>query len=569
MSNSSGIRDKSAQVDSLRLGMGWSREDLGKAHILLESSFGDSHPGSIHLDRLCREAERGITESGARAASFFATDICDGIAQGHDGMRYSLVSREIITGLVEIHAMSQGMDGVLLVSSCDKSVPAHLMAAARVNLPSIHLPGGSMAAGAGKLMGDVSSAFFEYRDKKISSESFYRVSRDACPGCGACQFMGTASTMQIVSEALGMALPTTALAPATGADISRFAVWAGRSVVSLVSKGIRARDIITEDALENAITIHAAVGGSTNAALHIPAIAKEAGISLTAHAFDSINSKTPFLADIHETGKHPSIFFWYAGGVYRVIDLLRDSLNMGALTVTGKTLRENLEEVKSSGFFEKGEAYLAAYGINWHDVIRLPNDPLAGEGAIAILTGSLAPKGAVVKQSGVLESMKKHTGPAVVFDSEKEAYQAVLDGTIDRGSVIVVRFCGPAACGMPEMYLTTKALVNSEKLRDNCALVTDGRFSGASRGAVIGHVSPEAAKGGPIGRVENGDILEIDIPKRSLNIVGSSKNDKKCDAAKRGVKKHLYSGGGILSVFCHLAEDAMEGGRMSAPKFQV
>lgn len=564
--NSHGIRKKSAQVDSLRLGMGWQKEDLDKIHILLESAFGESHPGSAHLDSLQREVSRGISEEGARPVNFFATDICDGIAQGHGGMNYSLLSRDVMAGLVEVHALSQGMDGMLLISSCDKSIPAHLMAAARVNMPSLHLPGGSMSMGPGLMMGDVSSSFFKCKKKEISQEAFYRVSRDACPGHGACQFMGTASTMQILSEAMGMALPTTALAPAQGADILRFSSWAGHSIVELVKKGIRPSDIITEKSIENAIVVHAAVGGSTNAALHLPAIAKEAGIPLNVHSFDPIHRKIPFLANIHETGKYPSIFFWYAGGVYRVLELLRDFIHMDAITVTGKTLEENLKEVRESGFFQKGDNYLSNYGLTWQDIILPIDKPLYKEGAIAVLKGNLAPNGSVIKQTGVMESMKKHIGKAVVFEHEEDAYLAVLEGSIPNGSVIVVRFCGPAACGMPEMYLTTKALLSEQ---NNCALVTDGRFSGASKGAVVGHVSPEAAKGGAIGFVKDGDLIEIDIPNRKIDIVGTEgkrKNDIASILAKRTPAKNPHSHKkGILSIFCSLAQDASEGGRMLPP----
>ncbi len=550
------------------MGMGWSKEDLGKAHILIESSFGDSHPGSTHLKRLCEETARGTTEVGARPACFYTTDICDGIAQGHEGMRYSLLSRELITGMVEVHARTQGMDAMVLVSSCDKSIPAHLMAAARVNMPSIHLPGGSMAIGAGgKMMGDVASAFFRLKGKKISSQEFYTISRDACPGCGACQFMGTASTMQVLSEGMGMALPNTALAPAEGAEILRNSVLTGRAIVQLEKSGITSRDIISKEAIVNAITIHAAIGGSTNAALHIPAIAAEAGITgVTAMSFDPIHRVTPFLANIHESGKYPSIFFWYAGGTYRVIELLQDTLDMGCLTVTGKTLQENLSDVKKSGFFENGEKTLAAYGLRWSDVIYHPNKAITEQGAIAILKGNLAPNGSVVKQTGV--NMKRHTGSAVVFDRESEACEAILNGRIKQGSVIVIRFHGPAACGMPEMYLTTKALISQQALRDNCVLITDGRFSGASKGPAIGHVSPEAAKGGPIGKVQNGDIIEVDIEKRSLNMVGTKNKrlapeevEKILD--KRDIAQNTFKHpNGILPLFCSLAGEANTGAIM-------
>jgi dihydroxy-acid dehydratase len=513
------IRDSWVQFDTLCCGTGWDEEDLQNPQILIEDVFGSSHPGSFHLDTLAEEASIGVYQKDGKPANFHGTDICDGWAMSHDGMNFILLSREVLCDLVEVHGRVIPWDGMIVISSCDKSIPAHLMAAARLNIPAIHIPGGSNRVGPhmshSLLVGEVATKMQQGED--VSSEiRNYKLS--GCPGFGACQFMGTASTMQCMSEALGMALPGTALSPASLFEIRRLARRAGRQIMALSQKGIKPSDILTKQAFENAIKVHAALSGSTNALLHLPAIAHELRIEIEAELFDRINRETPYLVDVQPSGKYVSEMVWYAGGVARVQVELKDMLDLNVLTITGKTLGENLEQLEKEGFFHRGEGYLANYGLKREDVIR-PADEGKGYGSIAVLKGNIAPEGAVVKFSAVCADMLTHKGPARVFHREEEALDAIMNGKIDTGSVIVLRYEGPRGSGMPEILATTEALVTNPSLQ-NTAIITDSRFSGATRGPCIGHVSPEAVAGGPIAFVENDDIISIDIPNRSLNIVG-------------------------------------------------
>jgi dihydroxy-acid dehydratase len=485
----------------------------------VEDVFGSSHPGSIHLNTLAEEASIGIYQSGGKPANFHGTDICDGWAMSHDGMNFILPSREVLCDLVEVHGRVIPWDGLVVISSCDKSVPAHLMAAARLNIPAIHIPGGSNRAGPDMshslLVGELATRMRQGEDVAPEIRN-YKLS--GCPGAGACQFMGTASTMQCMAEALGMALPGSALAPASLFEIRRLARRAGRQIMQLSQKGIRPADILTREAFENAIKVHAALSGSTNALLHLPAIAHEVGIDIDAQNFDRINRETPYLVDVQPSGKYVTEMVWYAGGVARVQIELADILNLDVMTVTGHTLGENLDRLKTEGFFQRGEGYLANYSLKREEVIHRVDDN-KGFGSIAVLKGNIAPEGAVVKFSAVGPDMMTHEGPARVFDREEAALKAVMNGRIDPGSVIVLRYEGPRGSGMPEMLATTEALATNPKLQ-HTAIVTDGRFSGATRGPCIGHVSPEALAGGPIALVADDDLLSIDIPARKLNIVG-------------------------------------------------
>jgi len=513
------IRKNWVQFDALCCGTGWDEEDLQNPQILIEDVFGSSHPGSFHLDTLSQEASTGVYQAGGKPANFHATDICDGWAMSHDGMNFILPSREVLCDLVEVHGRVIPWDGMIVVSSCDKSVPAHLMAAARLNIPAIHIPGGSNRAGPhmshSLLVGDVATQMQQGQDVAFEVQN-YKLS--GCPGFGACQFMGTASTMQCMSEALGMALPGSALAPASLFEIRRQARRAGRQIMKLSQRGIRPSDILTREAFENAIKVHAALSGSTNALLHLPAVAHELGIDIDAQVFDRINREVPYLVDVQPSGKYVSEMVWYAGGVPRIQIELKEMLDLNVMTVTGNTLAENLAQLEKSGFFDRGEGYLANYKLNRKDVIR-PVDQGDGFGSIAVLKGNIAPEGAVVKFSAVSPDMLTHKGPARVFDREEDALDAIKKNRVDPGSVVVLRYEGPRGSGMPEIMATAEALVNNPDLQ-NAAIVTDGRFSGATRGPCIGHVSPEAVAGGPIALVENGDTISIDIPKRSLNIVG-------------------------------------------------
>ncbi|KUO53346.1 MAG: dihydroxy-acid dehydratase [Desulfitibacter sp. BRH_c19] len=561
------LRKKGWEIDPLRLAMDWTEDDLDKPQILIESTFGHSHPGSFHLDKLVDYASTGILESGGKPSVFYVTDICDGIAQGHDGMNYSLLSRELIAGMVEVHVKSNVVDACIFISSCDKSVPAHLMAAARLDRSIIHIPGGTMTAGPDNLTLEQTATYGALKEQnKISEKEYKYYQKEACPTCGACQFMGTASTMQVMSEALGLALPGTALMP-VALNAQKYAVrQAARQIMSLLEGKITTRMILTEKAFYNALMIHAAIGGSTNALLHMPAIAKEAGISIKPETFNEINQKIPYIVNVRPSGQHATEYFWYAGGVPAVMLALRDYLYLDVLTVTGKTVGENLEMIEETGFIEKNNAYLRKYCLKPEDIIRPIENPINAKGSVAILTGNLAPEGSVVKHIAIAAEMKKHRGPARPFDSEEAAQEAIRTGSIKPGDVLIIRYEGPQGAGMPEMFYTTEALASDEKLVSTTALITDGRFSGATRGPAIGHVSPEALAGGPIALVEENDIIEIDIENNSLNIVGVSgqiKTLKEIEVilSDRKAKwqppdiKHT----GILDVFRKLAASPMNG----------
>lgn len=508
------------QVDALKLAMNWSERDLDKLQILVDDVQGESHPGSYHLDVLAEQVSQGVLESGGKAARFHATDICDGWAEGHDGMNYILLSREIIANLVEIHGNVIPWDGLVLLSSCDKSVPAHLIAAARLDLPTVHVPGGSQHVGPDMTTAGLCGRLCarEKRGEPVQKEMRnYKLSN--CPTCGVCQFMGTASTMQCMSEALGLALPGTALMPAMFAEIKHYARAAGDAVMNLARQGITASKIMTEDAFMNAIKVHAALGGSTNAFIHLPAAAHELGITIDPEVFDEVNRKIKHLVNVQPNGPYVGEMFWMAGGVPMVEWLIRDQLNLDVMTCTGKTLGENLEQLWEDDFFARCHGHLRNFGIKPEDVIT-PSEQAKMYGSVAVMKGNIAPDGGVIKYSATVPEMHHHTGKALVFNSEEAAYDAVIKRQIPQNSIIVIRYEGPKGSGMPEMHMTTDAIVYDQTLNHSVALITDGRFSGASSGPCIGHISPEAVEGGPIALIENDDLIEIDIPNRRLNIVG-------------------------------------------------
>jgi len=554
------------QIDALSCGTGWDEKDLTKPQILIEDVFGASHPGSYHLNGLAEEASIGVFQEGGKPAHFHGTDLCDGWAMLHDGMNYILPSREVLCDLVEVHGRVIPWDGVVLISSCDKSIPAHLMAAARLNIPAIHIPGGSNRIGPhmshSVLVGETATRMRQGQDVSQQIRD-YKLS--ACPGFGACQFMGTASTMQCMSEALGMAMPGAALTPASLFDIRRNARRTGEQVMALIHKGIRPADILTRAAFENAIRVHAAISGSTNALIHLPAIAHEFGIDIDENLFDRLNQETAYLGNIQPSGKYLSELFWYAGGIPRVQIELRDMLDLNVMTVTGKTLGENLAEIEKEGFFRRGEGYLANYHLKREDVI-LTRDQSKGFGSIAVLKGNLAPEGAVIKFSAVEPDMLTHQGPARVFDREEGALDAILKGSVEPGSVIVLRYEGPRGSGMPEILATTEALVTIPAL-SSTAIVTDGRFSGATRGPCIGHVSPEASRGGPIALIEDGDLISIDIPNRKLSVIGcdgqpmseNQVNAHLADRKKNWEPPDLQYTKGVLKRYTGRAASAMKG----------
>lgn len=556
-----------AQFDALQLGTGWVEDDIGKLQILVEDVYGDSHPGSAHLDAVSRQAVYGVFEEGAFPAQFHVTDICDGCAQGHDGMNMVLASREVICDMLEIHAGFVPWDGMVMSSSCDKSIPAHLKAAARINIPTIFIPGGSMRPGPNQttslVAGDISLR--QKRKNEITPEEIRNYKLTGCPSVGACTFLGTASTMQCMAEALGMALPGNALVPATMRDLTEYSRKAGKQVVRLAKAGITPSMIMTKEAFRNAIVVHSAIGGSTNALIHLPAIAKELGIELDPELFNEINRKIPHIGNVNPSGKHLTESFWFAGGIPMVQIMLKDHLDLDVLTVTGKTLGENLEEIQRDGFFERNIDYLHNYGLEREDVIT-PVETTKEMGSIAVLKGNLAPEGAVVKYSACEESMRKHQGKAVVFNCEEDAHDAVVEGRINPGEIMIIRYEGPRGSGMPEMLMTTEAIVCDHKLNGKVSLITDGRFSGATRGAAIGHVSPEAAVGGPIAYVETGDIIAYDVYEKTINIVGLCGTPLSPEEVQKGLEerkktqplvKKPYKG--VLKRYTDHAESAMKG----------
>ena len=521
MLNSQAVRKAGPEVDPLWLGMGKGEKDLFKPQILIDSTAGDSHPGSKHLSYVAEQVKNSVYASGATPAMYTVTDMCDGVATGHSGMSYSLVSREVIAGMVEIHAKASGFDGLVTLSTCDKAVPGHLMAIARLNIPSIHICGGSMAPGPAFITADTCyETNLRVSEGKMSSDEEWYYKRNACPSCGACQYMGTASTMQCLSEALGMSIPSNAVIPANSSMIMNIAYSAGEMVSEMVKNDIRPKDIMTKKAFENAIKVHAAIGGSTNAVLHIPAIAKELDINIGLMDFETYSKDVPLLTSLLTSGKWPTQFFWYAGGIPRIMLNLRDILHLDIPTVTGRTVGENLDYLEKTGYFRRSEEYLRNYGLKPSDIIKDINNPEDNDSGVAILKGNLAPEGAVIKHCALNKNMYHFEGLARVFDNEESAETAIYSGDIKPGEVVVVRYVGKKAAGMPEMLKATDAICNKDELNNSCALITDGRFSGATRGPSVGYLLPEAAEGGPIAYLKDRDIIEIDVYKKSVNLVG-------------------------------------------------
>ncbi len=568
------VRKLAPEMDPLRMGMGWTEEDLEKPQILVESTFGDSHPGSAHLFELVNLATQGVQEAGGKAARYFATDICDGMAQGHDGINYSLASRDAICNLIEIHERATTFDAGVFIASCDKAVPAHLMAIGRTNLPTVMVTGGVMDAGPGLLTLEQIGMYSAMCARgEISEEKFKWYKHHACPSCGACSFMGTASTMQIMAESLGLMLPGTALLPAMCEDLRTAAERAGRQAMFLAEKNLRPHDMVTMESFENAIMVHAAISGSTNALMHIPAIAHEFGIDLDADTFDRMHRGAHYLLDIRPAGRFPAQYFYYAGGVPRVMEEIKSMLHLDAMTVTGKTLGENLEELQKSGYYEKCDEYLKKTGLARTDVIRSFEKPIGSDGTIAVLRGNLAPEGAVIKHSAVPKKMHHALLRARPFDCEEDAIDAILKHRIQPGDAVFIRYEGPRGSGMPEMFYTTEAISSDPELSASIALITDGRFSGASKGPAIGHVSPEAAQGGPIALVEEGDLILIDVKTRKLEIVGVAGEEKAPEEIdtilkerkKAWKKRPSRYDSGVLSVYTRLAASPMKGGMTETP----
>lgn len=565
------LRKLAPELDSLRLGSGWKIDELSKPQIIVESSYGHSHPGSAHLDKLVDEAGIGIKEKGGRAANYFVTDICDGEAQGHDGMNYSLVSRDIMAAMMEIHVKATPFDAGVFIASCDKSVPAHLMAIARLDMPAIFMPGGIMKAGPNLLtLEQIGTYSAQYERKEITEEQFMVYKRDACPDCGACSFMGTASTMQVMAEALGIALPGSALIPAHLPELKETARKAGEHALGLAKEELKPSDIMTIQAFENAIMVHAAIAGSSNSLLHLPAIAHELGIQLSPDLFDKIHRKIPYLLNIRPSGFWPGEYFWYAGGVPAIMEEIKEFLHLDVMTVTGKTLEENLKDLQLNGFYENCHKYLPTLGVKVGDIIKPLHTPIKAQGAIAILKGNLAPEGAVVKHSAISPRLMQVTLKARVFDCEENAIEAVLQKKIHPGEAVFIRYEGPKGSGMPEMFYTTEAIASDPELVETIALITDCRFSGATRGPAIGHVSPEASEGGPIALVENDDLIRIDIPARTLDIIGTDSIERSVEEIEKilserrahWIKPESQYKKGILDIYTHNSVSPMKGAYM-------
>ena len=521
------MRRLAPEMDPLRLGTGWTPEDLPKPQVMVESTFGDSHPGSGHLDKLVAAACEGVAEAGGHGARYFCTDICDGESQGTDGINFSLASREIIADMIEIHASATPFDGGVYIASCDKGMPANLMGLARVNMPAVVVTGGTMHAGPDLLtLEQLGMYSARYERGEIDAAKLEWAKRNACPSCGACSFIGTASTMQIMAEALGLALPGSALLPAASPDLTAFARRAGRQAVALARRGLRPSDSVTMESFENAILVHAAISGSTNALLHLPALAHEFGIEIDGDTFDRLHRGAPYLLDIRPAGRWPAEFYYYAGGTPAIMEEIRDLLHLDAMTVTGRTLGENLEQLKRDGFYDRCQVLLdeanrrCGLKLTRRDIIRPRAEPLGQDGSIAVLRGNLAPEGAVIKHTACPKEMFRAVLRARPFDSEEACLDAVLHHEVRKGDAVFIRYEGPQGSGMPEMFYTSEAISSDKELGRSIALITDGRFSGASTGPVIGHCSPEAQAGGPIALVEEDDLIEIDLPGRRLNIVG-------------------------------------------------
>lgn len=568
------MRKLAPELDPLRIGTGWKPEELSLPQIYIESTFGDSHPGSGHLDRLVEAARQGVKAAGGHGARYFCTDMCDGESQGTDGINYSLVSREMIANMIEIQANATPFDGGVFIASCDKGMPGSLIGMARINLPSVVVSGGTMKAGPELLtLNELGYYSARYERGEIPLERLEWAKHNACPGCGACSFIGTASTMQIMAEALGLSLPGSALLPADSPDLTEYAFNSGKRAVELAKEGLKVRDMITLESFENAILVHAAISGSTNSLLHLPALAHEFGIEIDGDTFDRLHRGARFLLDLRPTGKWPAEVFYYAGGVPAIMEEIKDRLHLDVMTVTGKTLGENLEDCRKNGFYEKCQKWLDDFNqrnglsLTKEDIIRPYDKAMGTDGSIAVLKGNLAPEGAVIKHTACPKEMFDVVLKARPFDSEEECLDAVLHHRVSPGDAVFIRYEGPKGSGMPEMFYTSEAISSDPELGRAIALITDGRFSGASTGPVIGHCSPEAQAGGPIALVEEGDLIEIDIAERKLNIIGihgEQKTPEEIDAIlaerkKNWKKKPLKYKSGVLRMFSEHAASPMKG----------
>ena len=494
---------------SLMVALGLTEEEMARPLIGVVCSYNEIVPGHMHLDKIADAVKAGVRMAGGTPIMFPAIAVCDGIAMGHVGMKYSLVTRDLIADSTEAMAIAHQFDGLVMIPNCDKNVPGLLMAAARLNIPAIMCSGGPMLAGhlpdgTRTCLSHMFEAVGAYHAGKMTEEEVDVYTQNACPSCGSCSGMYTANSMNCLCEAIGMALPGNGTIPAPLSERIRFAKRSGMQIMELVKKDIKPRDIMTPAAFENAETVDMALGCSTNTMLHLPAIAHETGLEISLDMSNEISERTPNLCHLAPAGDTFMEDLDRAGGVYAVMNELtkKDLLNLDVMTVTGKTMGENIKNAK----------------IGNTEIIRTIDNPYSQSGGIAVLKGNIAPDGCVVKKSAVAEEMMQHTGPARVFDSEDDAIKAIYAQEIVAGDVVVIRYEGPkGGPGMREMLNPTSAIVGMG-LGSSVALITDGRFSGATRGAAIGHVSPEAAAGGNIGLIKEGDIIDIDIPACSINV---------------------------------------------------
>ena len=516
---------------SLLKAMGYTDSQIKKPLIGIVNSFNEVIPGHMHLQTIARAVKDGVLMAGGTPMEFNVIGVCDGLAMGHEGMKYSLASRELITDSIECMARAHRFDGLVFIPNCDKIVPGMLMAAARLNLPAIFVSGGpmlSLKADDGRHM-DLNSVFEAvgaYKSGKADDDDLLYCENNACPGCGSCSGMFTANSMNCLTEALGMGLRGNGTIPAVYAERTRLAKNAGIRAVELVEENLRPLDILTEKAFINALTVDMALGCSSNSLLHLTAIAREAGITINLRDVNKISDRTPNLCHLAPAGPYHVQDLHAAGGVYAVMNELtkKNLLDTSLITVTGKTVGENIANIYSKN----------------NDVIRPIDNPYLENGGLAVLFGSIAPNGSVVKRSAVAPEMMVHKGPAVVFDSEEEAIASIYAGKIQKGDVVVIRYEGPAGGpGMREMLSPTSAIAGMGLDKD-VALITDGRFSGATRGASIGHISPEAVSGGNIAYIKNGDIISIDIPNYSINLeVSEEELEKRRKEMPLKIKKDI------------------------------
>ena len=526
--------------------LGLTSEEIGRPLVGIVSSYNEIVPGHMNIDKIVDAVKLGVAMAGGTPIVFPAIAVCDGIAMGHVGMKYSLVTRDLIADSTECMAMAHGFDGLVCVPNCDKNVPGLLMAAARINIPTVFVSGGPMLAGsvdgAKTSFSSISEAVGAFNAGKISEEKLREYECKTCPTCGSCSGMYTANSMNCLTEALGMALQGNGTVPAVYSARIELAKHAGMAVMELLKRNIRPRDIMTKEALMNALTVDMALGCSTNTMLHLPAIAHECGIDITLDIANEISAKTPNLCHLAPAGRTYMEDLDAAGGVYAVMNELskKNLLHTDCITATGKNVGENIKSCPNLN----------------HNVIRPIESPYSGTGGIAVLRGNLAPEGCVVKRSAVLPEMLVHEGPARVFDCEEDAQAAINAGKIRPGDVVVIRYEGPkGGPGMREMLNPTSAIMGMG-LGGSVALITDGRFSGATRGACVGHITPEAASGGPIGLVREGDIIEINIPENRIELKVSDAEMEKRKETFVPLKKELF---GYLKRYAALVSGGASG----------